>query len=104
MTVPPNGTGDLVRASLHRATLADRDVVVRDGVPVTSVARTLVDLGRSSSIASAVVVADAALHGGMVTASELDAVLIRCWNWPASGGRYGRSIWLMAEQSRRWNR
>ncbi len=81
VTVPPNGTGDLVRASLHRATLADRDVVVRDGVPVTSVARTLVDLGRSSSIASAVVVADAALHGGMVTASELDAVLIRCWNW-----------------------
>ena len=82
VTVPPNGTGDLVRASLHRATLDDRDVVVRDGVPVTSVARTLVDLGRSSSTASAVAVADAALHGGMVTGSELDAVVIRCWNWP----------------------
>lgn len=45
----------------HAAGLADSEVVLLDGVAATSLARTVVDLGRSSRLESAVVTGDAAL-------------------------------------------
>lgn len=82
VTVPPNGTGDLAHAALHRARLWPADVTTVDGAPVTSVARTVVDVGRSQPITGAVVTTDAALHTGATTAGDIESVLLRCWNWP----------------------
>jgi hypothetical protein len=50
---------------LHRCDLAASDVVELDGVPVTSMARTAVDVARTSSFDQATVVADAALRFGV---------------------------------------
>lgn len=82
VTVPPRTTGRAVAAHLHRARLWPEDVVVIDGAPVTSVARTVIDIGRSAPIGTSVAAIDAALNNGLTTYSELDAALTRCWNWP----------------------
>ena len=93
LTVPPRRVGALLDAHLYRATLWPQDVVVRDGIPVTSVARTLVDVARNRPTATAVAAFDAALHRGMVTADQLDDVVLRCWNWRGIG-RAHRAIRL----------
>ena len=54
-------------------------------MPVTSVARTVVDLARSSSFRSGVAVADSALHDKKTTDSELRAVVAGCSRWPGIG-------------------
>jgi hypothetical protein len=82
LTVPPGRYSTLSAANLHRAALPPCDVVMKYGVPVTSVARTIVDCARSTSTLAAVAAADAALHLHLTTRSELDDVLLRCWNWP----------------------
>lgn len=80
--MPPTGTGDLTSALLHRATLPAHDVVIRYGVPVTSVARTLVDLARHRPLATAVAAMDFALREHMVTGDEIAATMLDCRNWP----------------------
>jgi hypothetical protein len=82
VTVLPRGTGDLAGAHLHRATLTSADVVEIDGVLMTSVARTLIDLARAAAAAAAVVPIDAALQRRMTTRAELEDVLQRCSTWP----------------------
>ena len=82
ITVPPNGTGSAHAAHLHRATLAPDEVVLVGGAPVTSVARTVIDLARAGSTACGVAAIDAALNRRLVTADDLDEVVRRCWNWP----------------------
>ena len=67
---------------VHRAALPASHVILRGGVPVTSVARTVVDLARTSSFRSGVVVADSALHRGLTSKDELRAVLADCARWP----------------------
>jgi very-short-patch-repair endonuclease len=51
---------------ISRARLDSCDVVERRGMPVTSIRRTLWDLGRRLPLVEAVVVADMALHLGLV--------------------------------------
>lgn len=53
----------------------------RYGVPVTSPARTVVDLARTLPTLDAVVVADSALRQRLVTPSELNDVLAECRGW-----------------------
>lgn len=67
---------------LHIAALPRSQVTVRGGVPVTSVARTVIDLARSVPFRSGVVVADSALHGKQASKDELRAVLTTCARWP----------------------
>jgi len=67
---------------LHHAALPAGHVGQRDGVPVTSVARTVLDLARCSSFRAGVVVADSALHRKRTTSQELQAVLDTCRRWP----------------------
>jgi Transcriptional regulator, AbiEi antitoxin/Protein of unknown function (DUF559) len=67
---------------VHVAALPPEHVAVRGGVPVTSVARTVVDLARTSSFRSGVVVADSALRGKLTTKAELRSVLAACARWP----------------------
>ncbi len=85
MTVASSGTSDLSGAHLHRATVPASDLAAIDGVAVTSVPRTLIDLGRHRPLATAVAAMDHALRKGMVTGAELEAVVLACWNWPRIG-------------------
>ncbi len=64
------------------AALPDEQVTVRGGVRVTSVARTVVDLARTSSFRSGVVVADSALRGKLTSKAELRSVVTACARWP----------------------
>ena len=62
---------------LHAAALDADEVVAVGGVPVTSLARTLTDLGRLLPFEQALVPTDAALHEGRVTPDKLVAALHR---------------------------
>jgi hypothetical protein len=55
----------------HVARLRDDEVVLVDGVPVTGPVRTALDVARSLSHEAAVVMLDAALHGGLLSAAGL---------------------------------
>jgi len=77
VTQPGAGSGRR-RGHVHRhaAPLQPDEVVEVEGMPVTSLARTVVDLGRSLPFADAVAVADAALRQGL-DPDELGAALAR---------------------------
>jgi hypothetical protein len=93
LTVPPRRTGDVAGALLHRAALAPEDVVIIEGAPVTTVARTLIDLARMVPVGAAVVSIDAALQRGLVSKAELLHVLDRCARWP-NARRAARAVEL----------
>jgi hypothetical protein len=69
----------------HTAQLAPGDVTSASGVVVTSPARTIVDLARCAPAEAVIVVADHALHAGLVTPAELTATLDRCRRMPGIG-------------------
>ena len=66
---------------VHCAPLAGADVTVHDGVLVTSVARTVIDLARSLPFEQAVAAADHAVRLGLAP-TELDAGLAAMPRWP----------------------
>jgi hypothetical protein len=72
-------TGGRVSSLLHVhvAALDDDEIVVLDGVAVTSVARTVADLARSEPFEQALIPADAALHRHLVTPDDLDEAVDR---------------------------
>lgn len=70
------------RVHVHSAPLEADEIVEVDGVPVTSVARTLLDLARTRPFEAAVVSADAALHAHRVDRPALDVALARRARWP----------------------
>lgn len=74
----PVRTSDLV---LYVAGLRPWDVTVVNGCPVTSLARTAVDVARRRPFLHALMVADAAL-ARRVSRSQLQDVLRHQWNWP----------------------
>jgi hypothetical protein len=75
----PKRTGEL---RVHAAALPPGHLTSVSGVPVTSAARTVVDLARWLGLRPGVVTADAALRTGAVTRSELVGVLRDCRGWP----------------------
>lgn len=66
---------------VHGAPLRPEDVTVIDGIAVTSLARTVLDLGRTRSMAQAVAAGDAALRLGLAPAA-LDLGLRGMERWP----------------------
>ncbi|WP_152361545.1 type IV toxin-antitoxin system AbiEi family antitoxin domain-containing protein [Microlunatus speluncae] len=66
---------------LHPAALDDSDIVVIDGLLVTSLARTVVDLGRAVRLVRSVPIGDAALSRGLAP-EALSDVLHRSAGWP----------------------
>jgi predicted transcriptional regulator of viral defense system len=62
---------------VHAAALAPDEIVEVDGIPVTSVERTVVDIARDLDFEPALVTADAALFRGRVTPAELAAAVAR---------------------------
>jgi hypothetical protein len=56
---------------VRRAQLDDCEVVVRRGFKTTSLVRTLSDLSRELTLTEAVVIADIALHAGLIHRADL---------------------------------
>jgi predicted transcriptional regulator of viral defense system len=85
ITVPPgrqagrHGATDVVR---HAARLPDGHVEKLYGLPVTTVARTVADIARTSTFMEGVVAADSALHQKLTLKQEIRAVLQDCGRWP----------------------
>jgi hypothetical protein len=65
------------RLHVHSAVLTAEDMIVVDGLAMTSAARTVADLARSLPFEAAVVVADAALNRVLVTRDEFEAAVER---------------------------
>jgi predicted transcriptional regulator of viral defense system len=66
----------------HSADLPARHVTRLYNLPVTTAARTVVDLARTLPFTDAVVVADSALHAEKATKPELRQILDSCARWP----------------------
>lgn len=87
LTRPPRARGSRARRNdleVHTAALFPGHVIKHYGLPVTSVARTVVDVARTSPLMNGVVVADSALHAGKTTHEELASVLAACSSWPGA--------------------
>jgi hypothetical protein len=85
VTRPPRAPGSRTArpgVRLHVAGLPAAHVALAQGVRVTSVARTVVDLARTSTLRAGVVAADSALRRGLVSPEELAAMLCDCAGWP----------------------
>jgi hypothetical protein len=75
--IGPGRGGDRHRAGrqVHVARLEPEFCTTVDGIPVTTVARSLVDLARTAGRRTAVSAGDAALHGKLCTAEDLAQAL-----------------------------
>lgn len=84
VTVPSGtlGHSDPVETHVHRARLPAHHLTAVDGVPVTTVARTLVDLARHLPLRDGLVAIDGAAHSGQVARRELERVVADCARWP----------------------
>lgn len=85
LTRSPHGSpsrSDRAGAVVHIADLPADQVTSRGGVPVTTVARTVIDLARTMPFADGVVVTDSALHARKAARADLSAVLAACARWP----------------------
>jgi Protein of unknown function (DUF559) len=84
LTAEP-GTGSTRRygdLSIRAARLPTSHVHRVAGVPVTTAARTVVDLARKLPFADSVALADAALQRGLAAPAQLERVLADCTGWP----------------------
>jgi len=80
----PGRARDVAKAGgLHVARLEADEVVTCRGVVVTSPARTVCDLARTSPFREGVIAADAVLHAGLPR-QELEAMAKRCAAWPGA--------------------
>ena len=92
---PPGAGSGSARVHLHVARLPDDEVTLVDGVLVTRLARTVVDLARSLPFESAVIAADAALASGEVSREDLGACRVRMG--PVPGSRRGARVLAFAD-------
>jgi predicted transcriptional regulator of viral defense system len=86
LTVPPGDRTGRHAAGVicHAAELPDQQATKRYGVPVTTAARTVADIARTTTFMEGVVVADAALYERHASKSELRRVLAGCERWPGT--------------------
>ncbi|MEU8222634.1 type IV toxin-antitoxin system AbiEi family antitoxin domain-containing protein [Kribbella sp. NPDC048915] len=75
-------TGRTLR--IHRSPVEDDEVVVVDGLPVTSVERAILETTCTTSYEVGVVLSDAALRLGSTTREQLAACVERHRHWPGS--------------------
>lgn len=73
---PPASTQATGPLCCHVARLADDEVTSVDGIAVTDVARTALDLARSLPFEAGVVVLDAALHEGLLDRAQVETRLL----------------------------
>jgi hypothetical protein len=67
---------------VHVAALPSNHLGARFAIPVTTVARTVIDLARECDFPAGVVVADSALHQHLTSKKELRQILADCRAWP----------------------
>ncbi|HEY2077850.1 MAG TPA: type IV toxin-antitoxin system AbiEi family antitoxin domain-containing protein [Streptosporangiaceae bacterium] len=85
LTCPPGrGWRASPGARLHATALPAEHVDTTGLLPVTTPARTVVDLARTLSFRAGVVTADSALHRKLVRKAELGQVLTDCRGWPGA--------------------
>jgi very-short-patch-repair endonuclease len=77
---PPGRRGYVLR----RATLPDCDIWPDPYCPVTSPARTVVDVARSLPMEASVIIADSALRRRLCSLAELEAAYFACRTWPGA--------------------
>lgn len=77
ITVPRRFRGHRIGVVVHNDTLGDDERTVRDGVPVTTVARTFVDTARTSEAATVAAAANEALQRGLISARGLRRIAQR---------------------------
>jgi hypothetical protein len=70
---------------IHSALMPTGHVIIRSRIPVTSVARTVIDVARVTPFRDGVVTADSALHQKKTTKDELRAVIAVMTRWPGIG-------------------
>jgi hypothetical protein len=90
---PPTTMGHRSRAHLYSATLTIDDVTTWYGVPVETVARTIVTLARHDP-REGLMAADAALREALVTRTELAETIAAATGWP--GVRRAREVVSLA--------
>ena len=77
LRTPPASGADNARLHLHVARTDEEDLTKFDGLAVTTVSRTVVDVARTESFEAAVAVADAALHRRLTSPTGLRRCLAR---------------------------
>jgi hypothetical protein len=85
LTRPPTRRTSRLRSDglvFHAADLAAEHVTSRYGLLVTTAARTVIDLARTSPFREAVVAADSALQAELTTKAALLAIVSVCRRWP----------------------
>jgi hypothetical protein len=80
----------------HASDLPAEHVTKRYNLPVTTAARTVVDLARTLPFLDAVVMADSALKDEKATKPELHQVMKKCAGWP--GARQARRVIDFADE------
>ncbi len=78
------GYSQIAGALIRFAMLPDSHVTSVLGVPVTTVARTVMDIARTTGFMEGVVAADSALHSHAVIKVEFAVVLEDCAQWPGT--------------------
>ena len=99
LTCPPGKPWNRARPTsvvFHTADLPTGHITRLYSLPVTSAARTVIDLARTLPFADAVVAADSALHKEKATQPELGKVLDACARWP--GVRQARRVVEFADE------
>ena len=88
LTVPPGARAGRYHQDVgvicHAAQVPDQQVTKRYGMPVTTAARTVIDIARTATFMEGVVVADSALYERHTSKSELRRVLADCARWPGT--------------------
>ena len=93
ITIPrPERRPHRTRLQLHTARLPATDIVVLQGVPVTAIARTLVDLCRHWPRLDAVCAVEDALRRNLVTKDEMES----------SSHRLAHTPWIIRARARFW--
>lgn len=96
LLVPPtHWTGTRGGVRFSAAVAPAQFAVSIDGVLVTDVSRTLIEIGRAGALVSALVPGDAALRRGLVTADALRSVLNDCRGLPG----IGRAEWAIEQMN-----
>ena len=88
------GLGRRRPSHFYGASIPPEDIHGWFGVPVTAVARTVVDLARHDR-RDGLLAADAALHEQLTTSAELDYILLASTGWP--GIRRARAVLALAD-------
>jgi len=99
LTLPPDRPWNRARPAsvlFHTAGLSAEHLTRRYRLPVTTAARTVIDLARTLPFTDAVVAADSALREEKATKPELGKILDACTRWP--GVRQARQVLEFADE------